>query len=54
MISTKQAAAILGVSDRRVRALCKQGRIQGAVMVGKAWVLPDVPVVLPVTRRKRK
>ena len=36
----KEAAALWGISDRRVATLCKQGKIKGAVKQGKIWVLP--------------
>lgn len=39
-LSTKQAAARLGVSTRRVCALCKQGRL--GWRVGREWVIPEV------------
>jgi len=45
MISAKEAAALLGVSERRVRALCEQNRIAGAKKVGGTWVLPSAPKV---------
>lgn len=39
-MSVRQAAALWGISDRRVRTLCKEGRIAGAVQVGRAWKIP--------------
>lgn len=45
MISVKEAATALKVSERRVRVLCVEKRIKGAKKVGRAWVLPDVPKV---------
>ena len=39
-LTTKQAAAIWGISQRRVAILCEQGRIEGAVKAGKTWLLP--------------
>jgi excisionase family DNA binding protein len=45
MIGTTEAATLLGVSARRVRVLCDQGRIPGAKLVGKTWTLPNSPVV---------
>lgn len=38
--SVTQAAARWGVSSRRVRALCGQGLIQGAVRSGSRWRIP--------------
>lgn len=48
MISTQDAAKLLNVSTRQVRYLCEAGRVAGAKKVGKAWVLPDKPVVLAI------
>lgn len=50
MISVKQAAALLGVSDSRVRVLCRDGRIKGAALVGSTWVIPANPVVAAAER----
>lgn len=40
MMTTKQAAVKWGISARRVTALCTENRIQGAVVVGKMWLIP--------------
>ncbi len=40
-ISIKQAGEKWGISDRRVRILCSEGRIEGAVKIGKNWSLPE-------------
>lgn len=39
-ITVKQAAQKWGISDRRVRILCSQGRIPGAYRQGRAWRIP--------------
>lgn len=53
MISAKEAAKLLGVSDRRIRVLCEEGRIPGAKKVGGAgWILPDKPKVVALERRR--
>lgn len=36
-MSVKQAAQLWGISDRRVRDLCQQGKIAGAVREGRLW-----------------
>lgn len=51
-ISVKQAATRLGLGVRRVRVLCEQGRIDGARKVGRDWVIPDPPVILPPARAR--
>ena len=40
-ITTKQASAKWGISDRRVRILCANGQIDGAFRRGKIWMIPD-------------
>jgi len=43
-ITTKQAAAQWGISDRRVRLLCAQGKIPGVVQRGRNYQIPvDAP-----------
>ena len=39
-ITAKQAAEKWGISDRRVRILCSQGKILGAYQEGRAWKIP--------------
>lgn len=39
-LTTKQASELWGISQRRVAILCEQGRIDGAVMAGRTWLLP--------------
>lgn len=44
MITVKEAAALWGVSVRRAQELCRQGRVRGAVLFGKNWMIPaDAP-----------
>ena len=40
LISAKDAATKWDISQRRVIALCSEGRIPGAQLVGNSWVLP--------------
>ena len=39
-ITTKQAADLWNISQRRVSLLCEQGRIPGAQKVGIVWLIP--------------
>jgi hypothetical protein len=39
-VGTAEAAASIGVTQRRLQALCGQGRIGGAQRIGRTWVLP--------------
>ena len=40
-MTVNQAAEKWGVSDRRVRILCAEGKIPGAVREGRIWKLPE-------------
>ena len=46
--SVKEAAVELGISDRRVRKLLEEGRLQGKKL-GRDWVVLDLNYI-----RKRK
>lgn len=39
-IGTKEIAAKWNISERRVRELCKNGKVDGAVLMGKTWLIP--------------
>jgi len=39
-ITVKQASERWGISDRRVRVLCEEGRIQGVVRKGRSYLIP--------------
>ena len=39
-ITPQQAAEQWGISDRRVQALCVKGQIDGAVRLGRGWLIP--------------
>lgn len=39
-ISVKQAAEKWGISDRRVRILCSEGKISGVIREGRSWRIP--------------
>jgi Fic family protein len=39
-ISTKKASGKWGISDRRIRVLCNEGRIEGAIKIGRNWSIP--------------
>ncbi len=43
-IDVKEASAKWGISDRRIRILCSEGRIDGAIKLGWSWTIPaDTP-----------
>lgn len=39
-ITTKEAAAKWGISDRRILQYCNGNRIEGAVKMGNTWLIP--------------
>lgn len=39
-IAVKQAAQKWGIADRRIKALCDDGKIEGAYQEGKIWKIP--------------
>jgi len=53
IVTVAEAAHELGVSERRVRVLCAEGRIVGARRVGRDWVIPRPIRVLPGERGPR-
>ena len=49
-VTVKEAATRLGVSERRVRQLARNGRVRGAIKVGAEWLIPT-PVEMTPGRR---
>ena len=49
-MTVKEAAIKWGISDRRVRVLCSEGKISGAYKQGRAWNIP-VDAEKPVDAR---
>ena len=39
-ITVKEASLKWGISDRRIRVLCSEGKIPGAYQEGRAWKIP--------------
>ena len=39
-ITTKQASEKWGISDRRIRILCSEGKVPGAYQEGRSWKIP--------------
>lgn len=43
-MTTNEAAKAWGITMRRIQGLCEEGRIDGAFMLGRIWVIPrDTP-----------
>ena len=39
-MNVKEASSKWGISDRRIRVLCSEGRIPGAYQIGRGWKIP--------------
>ena len=39
-MTVKEAAEKWGISDRRIRVLCSEGKIAGAFQEGRGWKIP--------------
>ena len=52
-MSVKQAAEKWGISERRIRTLCSQGKIDGAFQEGRGWKIP-LDATKPVDGRIKK
>ena len=40
-IGTKEISERWGISERRIRTLCQNGKIEGAILRGKTWKIPS-------------
>jgi DNA adenine methylase len=40
-LTTAEYAKIWNISQRRVAIYCKEGRMDGAVLKGKTWLIPE-------------
>lgn len=49
-VTVREAASRLGVSERRVRKLARDGRVRGAVKTGAEWLIPTPVEVVPGKR----
>jgi len=52
MITVSQAAARLGMSARRVRVLCEQGRIKAEKVSARLWLIDEPVKIQPPNRGK--
>lgn len=43
-ITTADASKKWGISDRRIRVLCKEGKIAGAKKIGRNWSIPTTSI----------
>ena len=52
-LSTKQVAEKWNINDRRVRVLCEENRIEGAIKVGRNWMIAEDATKPYDARRKQ-
>ena len=52
-ISVQEASEKWKISDRRIRVLCSEGRIEGAIKIGRSWSIPS-DAVKPADGREGK
>ena len=53
-MTVKQASEKWGISDRRVRILCAEGKIPGSYQEGRAWKIPIDAINLQMDAIKQK
>jgi len=51
-MSIKEASEKWGISDSRIRLLCREGRVEGAKKIGRNWTIP-FDVAKPIDGRER-
>ena len=49
-VTVREAAIRLGVSERRVRKLARDGRVRGATKAGAEWLIPTPVELIPGRR----
>jgi hypothetical protein len=40
LMTTTEAAELWGITMRRVQVLCDLGKVEGAVRMGRTWIIP--------------
>lgn len=53
LLTIREFAGRLNVTERRARALAASGRVEGAVKIGRDWLIPALARVAPGTRGPR-
>ena len=51
-ISVKEASKRWNISERSVRNYCAEGRVTGAVLLGKTWLIPS-DSTKPIRKNKK-
>lgn len=53
-LTASEISSKWGISSRRVRTLCNEGRINGAIVKGNLWLIPENATKPEEQRRGRK
>ena len=57
LLTTQQAADLLGINLNNISLRCRQGKIKGAIQIGGRWLIPEDALdeieVQPEKRNKR-
>ncbi len=53
-LTASEISSKWGISSRRVRTLCNEGRINGAIVKGNLWLIPETAKKPEEQRRGRK
>ena len=40
LMTTKEASELWEITPRRVQVLCDEGKVDGAVRMGRTWIIP--------------
>ena len=54
LLTTSEMAKKWDISRRRVTTLCAEGRIEGAILKGNTWLIPEIAEKPDDPRRVRK
>lgn len=52
VLTSGEIAKMWNISERSVRNYCKQGRVKGAELKGKTWIIPEEAEKPERARRK--
>ena len=57
LLTTQQAANLIGINRNNISLRCRQGKIPGAVQIGGRWLIPEESIaeirVYPEKKNKR-
>lgn len=53
-LTTNEISTLWGISSRRITTLCKEGRVEGALLKGNTWLIPATAAKPTAHKRGRK